>query len=575
MSLALPIEEADRVTLAVADAPVVNLLESLLRDQQRTAVERFSQWHGADAPALQARYYRDLIPLTKPRADEQYAFEVDLDACSGCKACVVACHNLNGLEEEETWRAVGLLHGGTTQLPVLQHVTAACHHCLEPACLDGCPVEAYEKDPITGIVRHLDDQCIGCQYCILKCPYDVPKYSHSKGIVRKCDMCSNRLAVGEAPACVQACPNQAIRITLVNKHVVAENAEANLFLPGAPEPGYTLPTTVYKTLKPLPNNLLPADYYSAAPQHAHWPLVLMLVFTQMSVGAFLVDQVLSGIDLATGAAAVPATRTLHLAAAFVLGMTGLAASTLHLGRPWLAYRAMIAWRTSWLSREVLAFGGFAASASAYAALPWLESLGLPASPLLERVLGAAVALSGLAGVACSAMIYASTRRVFWNAAYTGVKFLLTCMVLGIPVALLMHLAAAAWTSADDLQTAMQRTGLWLCWGLVLATTVKLLAEGAIFLWLNARTYTPLRRTALLMTGDLSRVSNARFLLGSLGGIVLPVTFLLSSQSTSPSTLLIFTLLIALLVLNLAGELLERYLFFSAVVAPKMPGAPTA
>ena len=98
------------------------------------------------------------------------------------------------------WRSVGLLHGGTSELPVIQHVTTACHHCVEPACLQGCPVKAFEKDPVTGIVKHLDDQCIGCQYCMLKCPYDVPKYSKSKGIVRKCDMCSDRLAADEAPA---------------------------------------------------------------------------------------------------------------------------------------------------------------------------------------------------------------------------------------------------------------------------------------------------------------------------------------------------------------------------------------
>src|SRR5206468_1975116 len=217
-------------------------------------VEQFASYHArAEADALaapaQARYYRELIPLTAPGPDQQYAFEVDLDACSGCKACVTACHNLNGLDEDETWRGVGLLVGGTAEEPVLRHVTSACHHCVEPACMDGCPVLAYEKDPVTGIVRHLDDQCIGCQYCILKCPYDVPKYNRKLGIVRKCDMCSSRLAVGEAPACVQACPSQAIRITVVNKEAVAAKAAANMFLPGAPEPGYTQPSTVYKTQK--------------------------------------------------------------------------------------------------------------------------------------------------------------------------------------------------------------------------------------------------------------------------------------------------------------------------------------
>jgi formate dehydrogenase iron-sulfur subunit len=146
------------------DSPTgLGLLEQLLQDQQQmTVVANFAQQHERHALPMQAKFYRDLIPLTTPKPGEQLAFEVDLDACSGCKACVAACHNLNGLEEDEIWRSVGLLSGGSVQLPVIQHVTSACHHCIEPACLQGCPVNAYEKDPITGIVRHLDDQCIGC-----------------------------------------------------------------------------------------------------------------------------------------------------------------------------------------------------------------------------------------------------------------------------------------------------------------------------------------------------------------------------------------------------------------------------
>ena len=278
-----------------------SLLDLLLDEQQQTtAVERFSQHHAnADGPLLSG-HYQDLIPLTKPLPGEQYAFEVDLDACSGCKACVAACHNLNGLDESEQWRSVGLLHGGSNggsingsdELPILQHVTTACHHCIDPACLSGCPVMAYDKDPETGIVRHLDDQCIGCQYCIFMCPYDVPKYNGARGIVRKCDMCQDRLAVVEAPACVQSCPNGAIRIRTVNVETVVQQSESNQFLPAAPEPGITLPTTVYKSSKPLPRNLLPADYYSANRQHSHLALVIMLVLTQLSVGAFAVGQAL-------------------------------------------------------------------------------------------------------------------------------------------------------------------------------------------------------------------------------------------------------------------------------------------
>ncbi|HEX8311473.1 MAG TPA: 4Fe-4S dicluster domain-containing protein, partial [Chthoniobacteraceae bacterium] len=209
----------------VAPPVVTTIIDDLLAEQQQlTAVERFSRRHSADVLPAHAKFYRDLIPIRKPESGEQYAFAVDLDACTGCKACVSACHSLNGLEEDEIWRNVGSLHGGTADEPYLQTVTTACHHCIEPACLEGCPVLAYEKDEDTGIVRHLDDQCIGCQYCVLKCPYDVPKYSATRGIVRKCDMCHSRLAADEAPACVQACPTHAISIRIVNKSGVIASA---------------------------------------------------------------------------------------------------------------------------------------------------------------------------------------------------------------------------------------------------------------------------------------------------------------------------------------------------------------
>jgi len=201
------------------------LIDVLLAEQRDlTAVERFAGWHDSrNGHSRSNGHYKNLIPLTAPKRGEQFAFEVDLDKCSGCKACVTACHSLNGLDESETWRGVGLLVSQPSTLnsqPFQQHITTACHHCADPGCMNGCPVLAYDKDSVTGIVRHLDDQCIGCQYCVMKCPYEVPKYSDRLGIVRKCDMCANRLAVGEAPACVQACPSEAIKITVVDTGIV-------------------------------------------------------------------------------------------------------------------------------------------------------------------------------------------------------------------------------------------------------------------------------------------------------------------------------------------------------------------
>src|SRR5689334_2909025 len=214
-----PARPGERCAMSVVEtnADLGGLIDAMLGEQgDLTAVERFAQFHEDVTKPLQGKYYSSLLPARAPGPGEQYAFEVDLDSCSGCKACVVACHALNGLEENESWRDVGLVHGGSHAAPFQQTVTTACHHCADPGCLNGCPVLAYEKDPVTGIVRHLDDQCIGCQYCILKCPYDVPKYSERLGIVRKCDMCHNRLAEGEAPACVQACPTHAIKIVKVS-----------------------------------------------------------------------------------------------------------------------------------------------------------------------------------------------------------------------------------------------------------------------------------------------------------------------------------------------------------------------
>ncbi|MCG3452784.1 4Fe-4S binding protein, partial [Escherichia coli] len=76
----------------------------LAEQRSLTAVERFSQRHDESTGALHATVWKDLVPLSAPRPGEQYRFEVDLDACTGCKACVSACHSLNGLDEGESFR---------------------------------------------------------------------------------------------------------------------------------------------------------------------------------------------------------------------------------------------------------------------------------------------------------------------------------------------------------------------------------------------------------------------------------------------------------------------------------------
>jgi Fe-S-cluster-containing dehydrogenase component/DMSO reductase anchor subunit len=507
--------------------PWGDLLAELLAEQGRlqTPVARFSA-----APRPEPAY-RDLIPLTKPGPGEQYAFEVDLDSCSGCKACVVACHSLNGLEENESWRDVGLIHGGTHAVPFQQTVTTACHHCADPGCLNGCPVLAYEKDPVTGIVRHLDDQCIGCQYCVLKCPYDVPKYSERLGIVRKCDMCHNRLAAGEAPACVQACPTESIRIVKVELQVdPAPRVDTSKFLPVAPDPAYTQPTTRYVSRQPLPENATAADAAALRPQPPHWPLVLMLTLLPMAVGCHALA--------ATLVLASPGISVTYYITHFGwgAGMLGLGASVFHLGQPLRAWRIFLGWRRSWLSREALLFGAWlgAATVATVTANGW-SPVPLPLAPLL-----AATTLIGLAGLFCSVMIYVDTRRVFWRLATTAPRFFGSAAVLGL---------AGVLTGPD----APQFLGFMLA-GLTL---------GKICLEARALDPTTGGKTAqLLLSQPLRSVNELRVAAAVLGGLLPP---LLRADGAGPA---VAWLALALL---LAGELAERYLFFRAVDAPKMPG----
>ncbi len=540
-----------------------DLVLHLLDDQQRlTAVDEFAKAY-ADGPPAQAAYYQKLLPATPPAEGQQYAFEVDLDRCSGCKACVTACHSLNGLDEQETWRDVGLLVGGSTSQPVMQHVTTACHHCLEPGCMIACPVDAYEKDPATGIVKHLDDQCFGCQYCTLACPYDVPKYHAGKGIVRKCDMCSDRLAVGEAPACVQACPHEAISIKVVDQRQVLEDAETDHFLPAAPDPQITLPTTHYKTARVFPRNTLPADYYSVNPQHPHWPLIIMLVLTQLSVGAFIVGMWLDSVLEPSLAAPI---RRMHASSALAFGLLALAASTLHLGRPQYAFRAVIGLRHSWLSREIVAFGAFAGSACLYAACCWLS----PNSAVL-LVLGWLVAVTGIAGVFCSVMIYVFTRREFWSFGATSVKFLLTSALLGVAATLFSILLFDEFVNNQLTHRLAAEAGTTLIHSVLVIFAAKLALELSLFRHLVTRRQSPLKRSAKLLVGPLSGSMIARFACGIMGGVFMPLMLwnsIASGDWSGPTMMLSVGFLFGALVV---GEMIERYQFFAACAAPRMPG----
>ncbi|PTY02431.1 molybdopterin oxidoreductase [Opitutaceae bacterium EW11] len=516
------------------------LVDDYLAEQQRlqTPVQRASE--AFDRAERSATSWSELIPLSRPSPGEQYAFEVDLDRCTGCKACVAGCHSLNGLDEDETWRDVGLVVGGTRSQPFQQTITTACHHCADPGCLNGCPVLAYEKDPVTGIVRHLDDQCIGCQYCVLKCPYDVPKYSGRLGIVRKCDLCHGRLAAGEAPACVQACPTQAIRIATakVDRTSGTPSVDTSAFLALAPSPDYTQPTTRYISRRTMPANAAPADAAALRPQPAHWPLVIMLTFIPMAVGT-LAPAISAGAD--------PRLALI----ATLAGVLGLAASVFHLGQPRRAWRIFLGLRRSWLSREAVVFGVWFPFVLVFAAFR-LTAAGHPSASRLAAPVGIAAIGLGVVGLACSVMIYVDTHRRFWRLSQTAPRFFGTAALFGCAAAFAVQPTIAAAISAGGV--ALAKVALEL-------RTLRVLDEDED----EDRPSTD-RKTALLLTGALRPVFSLR-MLSALGLAACAVAFTAGAPTTFARWLIP--------ALALSGELAERYLFFRAVVAPKMPGGPSA
>jgi formate dehydrogenase iron-sulfur subunit len=137
------------------------------------------------------------------------ALLIDITKCVGCGACVQGCREAHGqpIEQPEQLTA--------TSFTILeQHadkfVRRMCQHCLEPACASACLVGALKKSEL-GPVVYDKGKCIGCRYCMLACPYQVPKYEWSKlaPYMKKCDMCQDRVAAGKPTACTEACPTGA------------------------------------------------------------------------------------------------------------------------------------------------------------------------------------------------------------------------------------------------------------------------------------------------------------------------------------------------------------------------------
>ena len=199
----------------------------------------------------------------------QLGWIIDLDKCTGCDTCTVACKAENNtrplsspmpfkngrgvLPDHVSYRWVVKKEFGTYPNTGMSFVTSACNHCKNPACLASCPVtdvndpsnpsNAIFKREEDGIVLINQDVCIGCKNCIQACPYGAPQFNSVTQKVEKCTFCIHRLQAGFQPACVTSCVGNALR--------VVQDFDFNESAQNAPEdfadPSLTIPAVKFAT----------------------------------------------------------------------------------------------------------------------------------------------------------------------------------------------------------------------------------------------------------------------------------------------------------------------------------------
>ena len=336
------------------------------------------------------------------------------------------------------------------------------------------------------------------------------------------------LAEGEAPACVQACPTEAIRIV---KHKTVGNrdsADVSLFKStirnsqsAVPHSRITLPTTRYIG-RQSPATTHAADRENLHPEHAHWPLVFMLALTQ------------AGLGLCAGGLypASQASLSLFITGAIIFNL-GMVAATLHLGQPLKAWRFFLGLKTSWLSREILAFSMVAPLPLVLVALQLTPDF--PFKNYLWMITAFSVIPASLGAIFTSVMIYQDTKRESWRFPVTATRFFGTflafsslALVIGNPDQMFIVLFA-------------------------LALVIKSIPELYILSQANDAEWSADRHTARVLIHSLKPVTIVRFALVPLALIAITI---------NPW---------AALPILLISEMLERQLFFQSCHAPKMPG----
>jgi len=286
--------------------------------------------------------------------DMPKAFLFDLNRCTGCGACVIACATENSRRQTLNWRQVYTFNEIHLPAVPLFNLSLGCNHCASPACVRACPALAITKDAETGAVIVNPEHCLGCKYCTWACPYDAPQYNSAGGVTEKCDFCHERLKNEELPACVSICPTHALQLE------DRDEKTTNPVIHGFTEAGLQ-PAIRFKPLRSpqgfpecsSPSAVAAVDRLFESSQRLPQPKITLksewalLIFTSL---AFCL------VALLTVSLAGPLRINPYL---FIgVGTFAMGLSSIHLGKKFRAYRAIFNLKSSWLSREIFLFSTF-------------------------------------------------------------------------------------------------------------------------------------------------------------------------------------------------------------------------
>ena len=353
-----------------------------------------------------------------------YAFTFDASACSGCKACQIACKDKNNLPLGVLWRRVYEVSGGSWQQTgdawvtdvFAYNLSIACNHCVHPKCAGVCPTDAYVQRE-DGVVYIDESKCMGCGYCSWACPYAAPQYNPEVRHMTKCNFCYEDIDAGLPPACVAACPMRVLDLVKIdeqNEIQLSDSSKKLWMIPGSEHP-FPLPvrsrTEPHLAVQPhtgMGNQLEKAisnwEEIKTGRAKSENPLVAFTLLIQMAVG-------MAVLSFFSG----PLSRSLLLTIGGLIGVGGVI-SVLHLGTPLNAWRAPFHLKKSWLSREILMFGLFGGG--------WLLALLMPGMGKLP------LALFGIGLVYSMAQVYRLRSIPAWDTNRTLWAFSVSAVMLG-------------------------------------------------------------------------------------------------------------------------------------------------